>query len=403
MQTEPASESAAPKLWTAPFIKIMSANTLSSICSSMIIQALPLYVMELGSSEAVAGLIMGIYTIASLVCRPFFGNMVDTRGRQSVLIIGVIIILTTCFSFSLTSIVAVILFIRGVQGAGYSAFSTAAGTIVADVLPQNRLSEGIGYYGVSFNIASSFGPALMLFMRDHLGYKSIFFATGAISILTFLLGFTLKYERKSDKSVKATQNPSKKLTLDSVVEKTAIPGALVLILIMLPNGLIASFLVKYSETLGVGGIGLYFTFNAIAMILSRLFVGRICDRVGAQRALPPGLMLIFGGILLIAFARSLFIFIVAGMMLGFGYGIVNPTIQAFVMKSAPLHRRGAASATYYSSMDLGSGAGSILGGIMTQWIGFTTSFAIFSLFMVGAFAVFFTVLRKKINPNDHPQ
>jgi MFS family permease len=255
----------------------------------------------------------------------------------------------------------------------------------------------IGYYGVSFNIASSFGPALMLFMRDHLGYQSIFYATGAISLLALVFGSTLNYEKTAQKQKAAEK---KRLTWDSIVEKTAIPSALVLILISVPNGLVNTFLVKYSESLSIGGIGLYFTFNAIAMILSRLFAGKLCDRVGAQRVLPPGMILIFGGLLIIAFARALIFFLIAGMMLGFGNGILFPTIQAFVMKSAPLDRRGAASATYYSSQDLGQGAGSIVGGMMTEAIGFTVSFAIYSLFIVGAYAMFCLVLKNRITPSE---
>jgi len=398
MENDATVHSNAARLWTPPFVKIVSANTLSSICNSMIQQALPLYVMWLGSSKTVAGLIMGFFTITALFCRPFFGILIDSKGRRFVLLIGISIIMATCVGFSLTSAVMLILIIRGIQGAGYSAFTTSAGTVVADILPRNRLNEGIGYYGVSFNIASSFGPALMLFMRDHLGYQSIFFATGAVSLLALVFGSTLNYEKTAPKTPKAAEK--KRLTWDSIIEKTAIPSALVLILISIPSGLVNTFLVKYSESLSIGGIGLYFTFNAIAMILSRLFAGKLCDRVGAQRVLPPGMILVFGGLLIIAFARSLIFFLIAGMMLGFGYGILFPTIQAFVMKSAPLQRRGAASATYYSSQDLGQGAGSIVGGMMTETIGFTVSFAIYSLFIVGAYAMFCLVLKKRITPNE---
>lgn len=395
-----ATPNADQRLWTAPFFKIVSANTLSSICNSMIAQALPLYVMWLGGSKAVAGLIMGFFTIAALVCRPFFGILIDSRGRRYVLLIGITIIMITSFGFSLTSVVMLILVIRGIQGAGYSAFTTSAGTIVADILPRNRLNEGIGYYGVSFNIASSFGPALMLFMRDRLGYQSIFYVTGIIGLLALLIGSTLKYEKAKPKTVQLSQPRAKRIQLSALFEKTAIPSALVLILISIPNGLVGTFLVKYSETLAIRGIGLYFTFNAIAMIMSRVFAGKICDRVGAQRVLPPGLLLVFGGLLLIAFARALPLFLLAGSMLGFGYGILFPTIQAFVIRSAPQNRRGAASATYYSSQDLGQGAGSIIGGLMIEAIGFTASFAIYSLFIAGAFIMFRLVLRKRITPNE---
>ena len=393
------NEDTHSKLWSAPFLKVVGANTLSTLCNSMIAQALPLYVMALGSSEAVAGLIMGFFTITALISRPLAGIVIDSKGRRYVLLIGIATICVTSFGFSLSSAVMMIFIIRSIQGAGFSAFTTSAATIVADVLPRDRLSEGIGYYGVSFNIAMSFGPGLMLFMRDILGYSSIFVATGIISLLGFAVGSFIKYEKKQPKTEQPAEKKPRKLSFSTMFEKSAIPGGLVLILISFPNGLVQTFLVKYSETMAISGIGLYFTFNSGFMILSRLVAGKLCDRFGVHRALPPGLFLIFGGLLLIAFAKSLAYFLIAGSMLGFGYGVLFPTIQAFVMRSVPLNRRGAASATYYCSQDLGRGSGSIIGGLMVQVIGFSTTFALYSLFIVGAFFMFQFVLRKHITKN----
>jgi MFS family permease len=400
-------ENAKPKLWTIPFVKIMSVNTLVSIASSMIITTLPLYVLSLGSTKSVAGLIMGVYTAASVFARPVFGNMVDGRGRKPVLVIGIGLFLCACTGYSFTSAVVAILIIRSLQGIGYSAHSTACGAVVADVLPQARLSEGIGYYGISYNIASSFGPALAIFMITTTGYHSIFYSTAAVSIIALALALTFDYEKKAKTAVIGTghsgQNPPailrrRKLTLDMVLERTAIPGALVMTLIMVPSGMIATFLATFGLSMGIRDVGLYFTVNAVALLLARLFIGKLCDRLGAQKVLVPGLALIFTGVLLIAFSRSLVAFLVAGAVLGFGYGMVNPTVQAFIMRTAPSHRRGAASATYFSALDIGSGVGSIAGGVLAQLFGFPFTFAVYSLFVAFAFLVFLLVLRRKISP-----
>ena len=399
-----------PKLWTFPFIKVMSINTLMTFCNSMMTQALPLYVMFLGSSEAEAGLLTGIFTISALVCRPFFGSIVDSKGRRFTMLVGCSIFMLTSVGFSLTRIVALIMIIRSIQGFGNSAYSTSAGTAAADILPQSRMSEGIGYYGISFNIATAFAPTVMLAIRDRLDYPFVFVCTLCLSSMAFALASTMKYESKKDKPDAAVQvqaakkvedgpavvRQKRKFSLESAVEKTAIPGALVMILSNSPQGLTQTFLVKFGESIGIAGISLYFTFNALAMLCSRLFVGRICDRVGAQRALPPAFVLIFTGLSLIATAHSLFQFCIAGMFMGFGYGILNPTIQAYVMRTAPQSRRGAASATYYMAIDIGNGMGSILGGILAEVIGFAMTFGLYLFFIVGASLMFVFVLRKRI-------
>ncbi len=388
------------KLWTGPFLKIMSINSCTTLCNSMLMQVLPLYVIYLGSSNAVAGALTGVFTISALLFRPLFGNLVDAKGRKTILLIGIGIYFITSVGYSLTSAVILILMIRSLQGVGNSAFSTTAGTVVADVLPQSRLSEGIGYYGVSFNIVTSFGPALMLFLRNSFGYSSVFYAAAAISLVAFGLGSTMNYEKNNLGEANANESPvikeRKKISLKTAFEKTSMPGALVLVLSMCPAGLTNTFLVRYSETLGITGIGLYFTINAFSMLLSRLFVGRFCDKYGAHRILPPGLILIFLGVLTISLARSLPMFLLAAPMMGMGFGMVNPTVQAYVVRNAPLNRRGAASATYYSAIDIGNGVGSMLGGFLTQMIGFAATWAFYLIFVAGAMVMFFFVLRKKI-------
>ncbi len=410
-----------PKLWTFPFLKIMGINSFVTLSNSMVMQALPLYVMDLGASKAVAGTLTAFFTVAALACRPLFGNMVDTRGRKITLLLGCGIFVITSLLYRIAPIVPLIMLIRSIQGFGNSAYSTAAGTIVADILPSSRISEGIGYYGISFNVATAFGPTLMLFLSGNFGYTSVFLSTCVISLIALAFATTINYEKRKKAESALTEEPAvngsqtenqpkaeseasmkdpvkqkKKFSFDMAVEKTAIPGALVMILTGCPMGLTGTFLVKFGQMLDISGIGLYFTFNAIAMICSRLFVGKLCDKIGAHRALPPGLLLIFCGVLTIATSRSLVQFCIAALFMGFGYGILNPTIQAFTVRSAPLNRRGAASATYYSAIDLGSGVGSMLGGVLAQTIGFALTFGLYAFFIVGASLMFVFVLRKKI-------
>ncbi len=389
------------RIWTRPFLKIMNITFFCTLSNSMLTQAIPLYVIFLGSSNAVAGVLTGVFTITSLLFRPLFGNMVDVKGRKTILMTGLGLYLITSMSYSLIPAVLVVLLLRGIQGVGNSAFSTTAGTVVADILPRNRISEGIGYYGVSFDIATAFGPALMLFLRDGFGYSSVFYSCAAIVLVAFGIGWTMNYEKKktSNKPRISLNNEIKgpnKFKLKTAFEVSAIPASFVLLLIACPLGLTYTFLVRFSESLGITGIGLYFTINALSMLVTRLFIGRLCDKFGADRILPPGLLMDFLGILVIALARSLHMFLLAALFMGIGWGMVGPTIQALVMRNAPFNRRGAASATYYAAVDIGVGGGSMLGGILTQTIGYAATWAFNLVFIIGAMVMFLLVIRKKL-------
>ena len=421
--------SSLPKLWTLPFLNAMGINFFVTLNNSMVQQALPLYVMALGASKATAGLLGAFFTVAALTSRPFFGNLIDSKGRKITLIIGCGIFVITSFLYRVATIVPVLMVIRMIQGLGNSSYSTATGTIIADILPPKRLNEGVGYFGISMNIAQAIGPSVMLFISGMFGFPSVFTVTFITSSVALFLSSFINYEKKrkaeeairrlklaeaealvenqTDGIAKAQANAKaenektsvkskKKFSINNIIEKSAIPAACIMIMTGLTAGMTGTFLVKYSQTLNISGIGLYFTVNAGALMCSRLFVGRICDRIGAQRALPPGIILVFCGVLTIATSHSLAQFLVAALIMGFGTGIINPTTQAFVLRAAPKNRRGVASATYYMATDIGSGVGSTLGGVMSQLFGFQFTFLFFSIFIVGAMLMFIFVMRPKI-------
>ena len=81
---------------------------------------------------------------------------------------------------------------------------------------------------------------------------------------------------------------------------------------------------------------------------------------------------------MLAFTTTLTQILFAAGFFGFGYGCINPTMNAFIMKVCPINRRGAANATYYAALDGGFGAGSMVGGVLVQSMGFQNNFFKFS-------------------------
>ena len=73
---------------------------------------------------------------------------------------------------------------------------------------------------------------------------------------------------------------------------------------------------------------------------------------------------------MIAFAHSLWVFITAGVLYGYGYGATQPALNSLAIQLCPADRVGSANATFFSAMDSGFFIGALLWGMISQQIGY---------------------------------
>ena len=155
-----------------------------------------------------------------------------------------------------------------------------------------------------------------------------------------------------------------------VFEKTAVQPALLLFFITVTFGGIASFLPLYAAQKQVGGIETYFLVYAIFLLISRTFAGRIYDEKGHIYVFPPGVILIFIAMLLLAWLPNSFVLLFAAGLYGLGFGSVQPALQAWAVDKAPGNRKGMANATFFSFFDLGVGFGALTFGQLAFHLGY---------------------------------
>lgn len=93
------------------------------------------------------GLTTTVCTIASLILRPLLGGMLDRYGRRGLVLVGTLLFVLATLFCGMTGSFAVLLALRAVQGLGFSAHTTALNTWATDILPEERMAEGIGLYG----------------------------------------------------------------------------------------------------------------------------------------------------------------------------------------------------------------------------------------------------------------
>ena len=362
------------KLWTTHFVKILSVAFIIGVSHQIQMTTLPLYAQHIGGSQTIAGLMIGIFTISALVFRPLVGVILDRKGRRLVLITGAAVFFAASLSYYFISVIWLLLLLRFIHGAGFSAQSTSVGTIVSDVVPELRLMEGIGYYGMVITMAIAVGPLLGFYLIDRIGISELYLVAAGISALGLVGAFFINYEKNGNVNIKSDSGPLNdglaREQKSHFFERSALKPSLVMFFIALAQGSIISFLPIYAYSKGISNIGIYFTVNAAALMLTRPITGRLADRFGASRIILPGTILLIIGLALLPFASSVTLFVVIGFLQGLGSGSVNPVLNAIAKKRSRAEHRGSGNATFFSSIDAGYGIGSIFWGVVSQNAGF---------------------------------
>ncbi len=374
-------------IFTRSFISVMLINFFIFFSFQMIFPTLPLYIHKLGGSDSVVGLIMGMFTVTSLITRPFAGFALDRFGRRPVFLFGLVILCIAAFSYSLAGILTLIALIRLIHGVGWGIAGTSNATIAADLLPKKRLGEGIGYFAIANSVSMAIAPAAGIYIADSYGFSDTFLFAGILVSVSILLALIIKYKPYRPQPVSGKEE---------LYERTAFgPSFMVFCTSAVFSG-IASFLPLYAASEQVCDIGWFFTVYAVAVFLSRLLIGKVVDRYGYSIVLIPGLIALFSALLLVSIAHTLPWFLISAVIFGLGFGASQMTLQTMVVRRVAPSRLGAANATFYSGVDLGSGLGALTLGSLAELVGYARMFALAALIIAVALLVYVFYLRRRV-------
>lgn len=381
---------ASGKIWTRDFVFVCFANFFIFLGFQMTLPTIPLFVEHLGGNDQLIGIVVGIFTFSALLIRPWAGHALETKGRRFIYLLGLAIFVISVGSYALVAGLFFLFTMRIVQGAGWGLSTTAGGTVATDLIPPHRRGEGMGYFGLSGNIAMAFGPALGLALVPLIGFHYLFLICAALGAAAFLFAAFLHY-----KPVIATEQPnSVRQKKWDLYEKSALKPSLLLFFITVTFGGIATFLPLYAIQEGVKGMEWYFFFFAISLMLSRTFGGRLYDRRGIRAVFVPGTLAIIFAMILLTFLAHEWMLITAAIFYGLGFGMIQPALQAWAVNKAPSDRKGMANATFFSLFDLGVGLGAMLFGFIPSFFGYSGIYATSAL-SVSISLILYLIFMKK--------
>jgi len=390
------------KIWTRDFILIFTANFLSFLGFQMLIPTLPLYVRELGGNDMMVGWVVGSFTFSALLIRPYAGHAIDVRGRKPMLLAGIGLLVFSVSSLAWVGQLLVLFLLRMIQGIGWGMATTASGTVATDLIPPRRRGEGMGYYGLSVNLAMTIGPAFGLAVIGRYPFEWLFLLSAALSLSALLLVSRIHFQKMHPVAQGRVQTAAagvRKWHWD-VVEKSALLPSGLTLFITVSFSSISAFLPLYAAQKNVAGIQWYFILYAIALMIIRPLAGKLYDRKGHRAVFIPGTVLIIAAMFLLSDLNGTGMLLSAAVLYGIGFGAIQPAMQAWAVQSAPPERRGMANATFFASFDLGIGLGAIFFGFIAPVLGYSNIYLVAAASVAIAIAGYlaFTVLAKKEKP-----
>ena len=392
-----ADRVSADRIWTADFVKVTAATTLVRICTQVQIVTMPLLFYHLGTGHALAGLSMTFFTLAALVARPFVGAALDAYGRKPIFLVGTAVYMVSTFLYGFVAFIPALILLRILHGISFSASSTASSTIASDLLPERRMTEGLGYFGLFGTLAIAVAPTAALSLLDAAGFSALYVATGVVALLALLLGTGIGSGARGFRGAAAAGSadkgprdgaPARTRPRWMMLEPRAIPPSAVVLFVSLATSAVTVFLPSFAINRDIEGIGLFYTVQAASMVVSRLVVGRWSARSGPRAIVILNLIGLAVALAAIGFSRTLWELLGCAVLFGFTSGILVPQLNAMAVTSADPANRGKANSTFYLALDLGIGAGAAGWGLALEALEMQWIFMLAAVLPIAAMPVF---------------
>ena len=373
----------------------MTANFALFFAFYLLTPLLPLYLHEtFGATKDVIGLVLSGYTITALLFRPFSGYFVDSFPRKTVLLTAYTAFAIFFAGYLAASTLLLFTIVRTLHGGPFGAVTVANSTVAIDVLPSSRRNEGIGYYGLSNNLAMAISPtfAIFVYTQTH-NFQLLFWL--ALAIATFGLIVDSTVTLKPHCNATLPKREASKLSLDRFFLKRGWLVGFNMIFFGFCFGVMSNYLAIYGkQVLGMtGGTGTWFMLCSIGLILSRLQGGKALRQGRLTHNAAEGMVISLVGYTLFVACPNNIGYYGSALLIGLGNGHLWPAFQNMMITMAHHNERGTANSTILISWDIGMGLGVLAGGIIAEALGYGMAFWTVALVNACGVALYFLKTR----------
>lgn len=385
------SETSAEKksLITPTFIFAWLVNFAQFSVFYLLVTIMALYAVEqFQASDTAGGFASSAFVVGATIARLFSGYIVDAMGRKRSLVVSLIVVTIAMALYFPAQSLSLLFGVRILHGLGYAVASTAVMAVAQSVIPDHRRAEGTGYFALGTTLATAFGPAAGLAIVHSAGYNSVFVVALTLTVVALCLGLIVKAPAHETRSVT--------FSLGNIMHPGVAPFGVFILFVGVAYTGIITYLNGYSADAGLEkGASYFFLTYALVSLVLRFVLGKVQDRRGDNIIIYSSLVFFIAGLCVLAAAAADWQVVLAGALVGIGYGSILPAGQAIAVRLVPVHEMGAGISTFFLLLDVGIGFGPILLGQIISATSFSTMYWLLAGLMAVAAVVYFFVHGRK--------
>jgi MFS family permease len=331
-----------------------------------VLPILPRYVHgPLHAGDVATGLVVGAFAFTAIIARPWAGRQADARGRRLMVVGAALVIALGGALLFVPAGVPGALVARLVTGVGEGVVFTAGSAWIVDLAPAHRRGRAISWYGVSVWAGLSLGPALGSGLDELGGFDAVW----TLAVVMPLVGALIAWRQPSD-----ARTPHQGRQRGPLITREALAPGAALALINAGYATLAGFVGLHLGQRGAGHGTLVFVLFGVTVVLSRLLLGSMPDRLGALRSGVIAALAVWAGLVIVALAHVWPVAAAGGVVMGFGFATLYPALALWVVDRVGEARRGAALGTFTAFFDAGFGLGAPIAGLVAALGGYEAAF-----------------------------
>jgi MFS family permease len=358
---------------------------------------LPLYAAALGASEMMIGQVVSISTLTGLMLKPIFGLLSDRSGRRLWLFLGLGLFTLTPFLYRFVETPEQLFTLRLLHGTATAIFGPVGLAYVAEMGPERR-AERIGLFGMARGGAYLLAPTIAAFLLTRFPPEQVFTIIGFASSLAFLPLIGM-----ASRPVVVHQHFLIDLTMAARALAASQAFRLVAALEVVVYGAtyaIKAFLPIYAMTAAGFDlilVGLFFSAQELAHLLTRPLGGRLADRLGHEVPVMVGFLILAAALLALGHVQSGLLLVTVAAGIGLGLGLILPATLSLFSAEMPAASLGAGMGALGALRNLGKIIGPVAAGAILAHASYSTLFSLSALLILAVAIIFagFAIYRRK--------
>lgn len=336
------------RLFSSSFVRLLFVQMLFGLSYSTFL-LLPKYLrLELGATATEIGRVSGAATIAAAIVAPFVGSLSLRFSRRKVLVVALGFEALGAFGFCIASEVGPFVYLlRALQGIAWVMVFNVTATMAADVVPQSRMAQAIGYLGTAMLATNALAPAVAEPASARVGYVPVFLVAGCLVAASLVNLIPLRVEGPKGPDVSHTRE--ERQALWSLPTLSIHYGSL---LLGAGIGAMFTYVQPYAIERGATVVGPFFFGYVGAAVFVRVGFARLADSVGPARVLLFAQMIYALTVGAAAFLEPSWLLFL-GIGLGVSHGFAYPALTAAGFAGVPRTLRGHFMSGYTFAFNFG--------------------------------------------------